>query len=139
MDWAEFLAARLDEREALARDRLCVNCGERTEPVGGPLGVTGYTHYGRPAAGQVQGWQGRRCPGRITGAEPAQDPSWVLADVASKRAVLAELQRRRDSLAAYPNAANVMGLSAIETTVRLLCEPWSGHPDYPGKAVSSLA
>lgn len=83
---AATIRAGLDAVERQARDRLCISCGLPTRPLRNALGVTGYTHDRERG-----GWDGRRCPGSVTGAEPVQRPERVLARVASLRALLDDL------------------------------------------------
>lgn len=79
---AGWLAGCVDADEALARDRLCVNCRVPVKPLRDCAGMTtGYTHD--PAF-----WPGIRCEGRLTGAEPVHSPERALADVAFKRLIL---------------------------------------------------
>ncbi len=102
-DLIAFLNARLDEDEELARDRLCVNCRNPVLPLRSALGVTGYTH-GREGADALAGvfWQGVRCPGRITGAEPVQNRDRALREVEAGRKFLAWYAATGDG--AYLNA-----------------------------------
>lgn len=79
-DLVQWLGAQLDDDERLVRDQLCVNCGNPTAPLESPLGVTGYTHEG--------GWEGRRCPGRLVGAERVQNPARVLRETDAKRRIV---------------------------------------------------
>lgn len=94
VDLAQWLRAQLDADEKVVQDRLCVNCGNGVAPLSGPLGVTGYTHEGLRLNDQGElerGWEGRRCQGRLTGAEPVQNPARVLREIDSKRQLLDEL------------------------------------------------
>lgn len=125
-----FIAARLDERETAVRDHLCVHCGNPTVPLRSALGITGYTHGGESHPGR---WQGVRCPGRFTGAEPVQDPVGVLREVAAKRAVLA----------AHAGEINKYGEPEPRCLVCLTDrgryqEDWSGDP-WPCLTVRHLA
>ncbi len=81
-DLAAFLAARLDEDEAAAGG--CMNCGL---PIAAATTKTGWTHGDRTAV--KGGWQGVRCPGKITGALPWPDPARRLREVEAGRAILA--------------------------------------------------
>lgn len=140
-DLVEFLRARLDAAERAVRDRLCLNCGNRVVPLQSDFGVTGYTHEG--------GWQGRRCPGRLVGATPVQDPEWVLAEVEAKRR-LVELhvitvektdvppfdsytgERNPDE---YNVTCAICGWASDDPTsacltLRLLALPYATHPEY---------
>lgn len=93
-DLVAFYRARLDEDEAAVRDHLCINCGHYTVPLRSPLGVTGYTHDGRMSNGQWEnGWQGVRCPSRLTGATPVQNPDRVLREVAAGRRLIERYER----------------------------------------------
>lgn len=92
MDLVQWLSVQLDEDEKAVRDRLCVNCGNGVEPLSSPLGTTGYTHEGLRLNDQGEfeyGWEGRRCPGMITGAEPVQNPARALREIDAKRKLIA--------------------------------------------------
>lgn len=90
-DLRAFLTACLDQEEQTVRERRCINCGNRTtidrrDP--GPH--TTYTHdRWDPDTQRFSGWEGVRCPGMFTGAEPPQLPERLLAEVAAKRRILA--------------------------------------------------
>ena len=90
-DIRAFLAACLDQEDQTARERRCIHCGNRTtqdrhDP--GPHAT--YTHdRWDPVAERYRGWEGVRCPGSVTGAEPPQVPERILAEVAAKRRILA--------------------------------------------------
>lgn len=116
-DIAAFLAARLDEDEAAARDRLCVNCGDPTRA----FGITGYTHGGD--------WQGRRCPGRVTGAQPVQNPARVLREVEAKRKIIGEHQAVTKLAGLTEQDLGFLGWYR-EWVLKNLAAIWSGHPDY---------
>ena len=125
--WAEFIRARLAEDEAEAKDGLCVNCGQRTAPLRNALGVTGHTHSG--------GWEGVRCPGRITGAVPVQNPARVLRQVQAMREIL-QLAFEADNI--HYDRCTEVGSDPPSTPVgeemrQALGSIWSDHPDY-GKA-----
>lgn len=82
-DLAAWLTVQLDGDERIARDRLCVNCGTPTTPLASHVGAFAYTHAG--------GWEGIRCPGSLTGAEPVQDPARFLRRIAADRELLADV------------------------------------------------
>jgi hypothetical protein len=82
---AGLLSVGLELDELQAQHHLCISCGLPTAPLRNAFGVTGYTHDRWRG-----GWEGQRCPGSITGAEPVQKPARVLLEVASKRALLDE-------------------------------------------------
>jgi hypothetical protein len=85
----DFVRARLDDDQHAAEKRLCIHCGNRTAPLRNFFGTVGYTHDSwDPDRETYTGWEGRRCPGRLTGAEPVQRPERVLADIAFKRLVV---------------------------------------------------
>lgn len=92
-DLVSFLTACLDEDELTAKEGRCINCGNRTKVLQDDCSVhVNYTHdrYD-PASKRFDGWDGVRCPGRLTGAERYRRPEYVLLDVAAKRAILAEV------------------------------------------------
>lgn len=122
VDLIAFLNARLDEDEARAKNHTCINCGRPTVPLRNALGITGYTHDDVGI-----GWAGQRCPGRLTGAEPVQDPACVLRDVAAKRRIVARCEKR---LATQPaRKIGVLSRLAYETLCDLASID-SDHPDY---------
>ena len=120
-DLVQWLGAQLDEDERIARDPVCVNCGNRIVPLESPFGVTGYTHEG--------GWEGRRCPGSLVGAERVQNPARVLREIEAKRRLLAAYVQ----VAAYDvneveyahGYANALG-----EAVHLLALPFADRPGY---------
>lgn len=129
-----FLAARLDEDEAGAQG--CMNCGL---PVRRETTKTGWTHGDRGAVGG--GWQGVRCPGKVTGALPWPDPARVLREVEAKRAILGEHQPGYSTT--YPKPSGQPTCSVCNEgswdvecipwpcpTVRHLSAIYSGHPGY---------
>jgi Family of unknown function (DUF6221) len=92
------LKAGLDEDEATAKSRTCIHCGGRTAPLRNMIGVTGYTHDSwNPETETRDGWEGQRCPGRLTGAEPVQDPARTLRRVAAHRKILARHDEAQDA------------------------------------------
>lgn len=129
-----FYRTRLGEDEARARDRLCVNCGGHTVPVESAIGITGYTHDGRMVNGHWEyGWQGKRCPGRLTGAEPVQDPKRVLHEVEAKRARLERYERAvNGELPQWQAGRELIGAGAaiLLGVLRDDAAIWRDHPDY---------
>lgn len=90
MGIVEFLTAQYDELQRMATDRLCIVCGhpvkERYVTDFGIREWRGYEHdERRDSTGRMHRWQGVRCEGGMTGAEPVQRPDLVLADIAAKR------------------------------------------------------
>lgn len=129
---AAFIAARLAEDEALARDRLCINCRNPTLPLRSALGVTGYTH-GRHGTGNGDAWQGVRCPSRFTGAEPVQNPARALREVEAKRRMLTDVVAQIDDMDARIEGEWGIGYSPTGESgllLKLLALPYSDHPDY---------
>ena len=130
-----FLRARLDEEEMLAKERLCINCGVLTAPLRSHLGVTGYTHDG-PA------WEGKRCRGSITGAEPVQNPARALSEVEAKLAIIKAHPITRDVIPESPDGRHGFGCATCHqdegliidrgwcTTLRALGSVYASHPDY---------
>jgi len=55
---------------------------------------------------------------------------FAMADLASKRAIVAEYERIALSAETYPNPPNFSSLIAMTTVVRHLAQPYAGHPDY---------
>jgi hypothetical protein len=58
------------------------------------------------------------------------DPAHVLAEVAAKRALLAQLQHKRDSFQRYPNQGNANGMFELERVAQMLAQPYADHPDF---------
>lgn len=134
-DLAQWLRAQLDADEKVVRDGLCVNCENPTAPLVSPLGVTGYTHEG--------GWEGRRCPGRLVGAERVQNPARVLREIDAKRKLVKLHGRatlRAGGGAQYFDTTTVCrsceaNLQFPEeswpcSTLRLLAAPYSDRPGF---------
>lgn len=133
-DLIEFLRARLDEKEKTARDRLCLNCGNPVVPLRSVLGTTGYTHEGGRANEQgqwEQGWEGQRCPGKIVGAEPVQNPTRVLREVEAKRRIV-DLHAHAHAHQCRTGEHDDGYAQWVSdcTTLRLLALPYADHPDY---------
>jgi hypothetical protein len=121
-DLAAFLRARLDEDETGAHG--CMNCGL---PIRDATTKTGWTHGDRSAVGG--GWQGIRCPGKITGALPWPDPARVLREVEAKRAILDTYVnglRQRES-GDVAKAGQLLGLLLV---LKHFATVYSDHPDY---------
>lgn len=58
------------------------------------------------------------------------DSSRVLAEVASKRAILSQYEHKVESMARYPNQGNAGGLLSLDVVLRLMASCWSDHPAY---------
>ena len=119
------MKARLDEAEAAVEKHLCINCGNPTMPLRSQIGVTGYTHDGG-----YGGWQGRRCPGRFTGAEPVQNPARVLREVEADRKLLeawslAEGDTESESAGGYADG--------LRRAVEIRALAYSDHPATTGR------
>jgi hypothetical protein len=135
-----FLNARLDEDKERAEKHLCISCGNRTLPLRNAFGITGYTHDGwDPDTETRSGWSGMRCPGRVTGAEPVQNPARELREVAAKRgrlALMIEATAEMDRLLADDTAGKVDQAMAIgraraaTVAVKYDSAVYSDHPDY---------
>jgi hypothetical protein len=126
---AAFLTARVDEDRASANG--CMNCDQ---PIRRATTKTGWTHGDRSAVGG--GWQGLRCPGKLTGALPWPDPARVLREVEAKRAILAEHGARDGnceicSAVASPAAGSSPVMSRWPCrTVRVVMSVYSDYPDF---------
>lgn len=124
MTIVEFLTARYDEEEAVVLAAIKDDGGQdggledafdrltKSRNVAGPLAFE--PRFGEPLARMIV----RNTPRR------------ALADLASKRAILAEYGRIALSAETYPNAPNFSSLIAMTTVVRLLAQPFADHPDY---------
>ncbi len=116
-DLIEFFTARLNEDEETAK--AAMYSPESRWEFGGEgslsesgTGGNGYFATG-PWGGGIEDEHGRH----IVAWQPAR----VLADVASKRKVLGWAKSCLDDRAEAPS---------VTWAVRVLCEPFAGHPDY---------
>ena len=133
-DLVAFLTARLDEDETTAKDHLCLTCGVPVIPLRNVFGITGYTHDGGSWNGGVI-WQGRRCRGSVTGAEPVQKPARVLREVQAGRAILAEHHQwvfGGMTGCSVCHAGHEVGDPSPGPcpTLRFLAAVYSDHPEY---------
>ncbi|MET7944259.1 DUF6221 family protein [Streptomyces sp. NPDC005302] len=126
-DLVRWYGEQLDEDERIARDQLCINCGSTVVPIRSDLGITGYTHGANEATlpGKVA-WQGRRCPGSVTGAVPVQNPDRCLREVEAKRDLLRVAAAAHDYHETFMNGF----ASALEGTLRLYASAYSDRPGY---------
>lgn len=135
MTITEFLTARWDEDEAVARA-----ASPGTWTYRGVESVSGSTLYDETrsiARLDYDQDDDERSVGRsiyeaeadANGAHIARhDPARVLADIAAKRAILEELVREE---AANFGDQFLDGLcSGLERSARLLAQPYAEHPDY---------
>ncbi len=132
VDLVQWLRAQLDADEKVVQDGLCVNCGNPTVPLESPLGVTGYTHEG--------GWEGRRCPGRLVGAERMQNPARVLREIDAKRRIVAlwketDEAARSDQRYAESYDTSADGFTAgredsLDDVLRLLASVYADREGY---------
>jgi hypothetical protein len=125
-DLVQFLRDRLDEDEKVVRDKLCVSCGNPIVPLRSALGITRYSHGGGRANEHGEwerNWEGRRCPGSITGAEAVQNPARVRRDIDAKRHVVRECAELLDE-----DAPGVR--TSAERMLRALAAVYRDHPDY---------
>lgn len=145
-DITEFLTARYDELERMAADRLCISClhpvKERYVTEFGLREWRGYEHdERRDSTGRMHRWQGVRCEGGMTGAEPVQRPDLVLADLAAKRAIAAghrcgSMVEERDETECITCSQPSEGFSGLWpvaypcTTMRLLAAPYAECPHF---------
>jgi hypothetical protein len=61
----------------------------------------------------------------------ANDPAYTLADIAAKRAIIADYERVWESRRAHPeDMAAAAALLALHGVVQLLVSPYADHPDY---------
>lgn len=106
----EFLTARIDEDEAVARDTL------------------EYALVPWDEARQIlyrNGWHSERAEAQINRWNPAR----VLAEVASKRRIMAEYTEA-DAYYRVHVDAPAGELAGLRTAIRLLAQPHSDHPDF---------
>lgn len=143
MDIAEFLTARYDERERMAKDRLCIVCGHPVKEryVTGLYGIRewrGYEHdERRDSTGRMHRWQGLRCEGGMTGAEPVQRPDLVLADLAVKRSIIedylilsANAQVERAAGDEVKAAAYELAAKCLHMVLRRFAQAFADHADF---------
>ena len=137
MDLPEFLTARYDELERMATDGLCISCQHPVKELYvemyGLRQWRGYEHdERRDSTGRMHRWQGVRCEGGMTGAEPVQRPDLVLADIAAKRAIVSAYVTSVEACRTDGERSQV--LAAIRLTLHgslcRLAEPYEQHPDY---------
>jgi hypothetical protein len=123
--WADFLTARLAEREALAKAAW----QSQWVVIGSSVSTAGRSGVPPlPVADTMDS--------ETAGHVAANDPAWVLEDVASKREILAAHTGRPEHRCPLPVLAGPAGqLWTPEEgacwTVRLLARPWISHPDHP--------
>lgn len=124
--WAAFVAARLDEAEAVAK----------AAADGGSWSARG-PYDGDPRANFVVREDGHDVAAWITSEDAAHiaryDPAWALHGAAAKRAVLFHCQfcmgeREAPDGPASPRAA------LARLIVMDLASEWPAHPDHPAKA-----
>jgi hypothetical protein len=120
---AAFITARWDERAATAQTWLDLK--PATNCYGEPLGKAWPPPALRRYEGESYGPWARSAVPFIT----ENDPEFVVADIASKRALLDALERnvRYWSSDDHSRAA---AEGALEVAQRCFAEPFSGHPDY---------
>jgi Family of unknown function (DUF6221) len=132
-DLTVFLAARLDEDEAAAREAIADPgmAAEWNETTSGCLDV-GLPDHGGEYWGDYVWPQGDR---RVTRFIARHDPARVLREVEAKRAIL----KAYEWVAAHK--ADGGGIErdynfrsgqviSLETAIRFLAAVWSDHPDY---------
>jgi hypothetical protein len=120
----EFLRARLNEREQMAR---------AASP--GPWRPNA-EHDEVVAVDDVTVAEGFALSGRQLRATvdhiAANDPTYVLADVAAKRAILAKLDEYAPPWS--DSRSQEIWETIAEEVVPLLAASFKGHPDFPGEA-----
>ena len=116
-DLAAFLAVRLDEDEAAARDSYYE--GQRW--IAEEEGV-----YRYPDDELIHSADRKADARHIA----LHDPARVLREVAADRKILAEYERIQLSAAAYPSQGNAAALIAVQAVVKIRAEVFDGHPDY---------
>jgi len=116
MDITAFLAARLDEREQLAR-AVQHAVGDQFDALMGALGEA-----------HEPGWRYGIVPLYLR----SHDPARVLAEVKAKRKVVTEYATAlRQPDAIFAGTERVTGfLLALEMACRALASPYADHPDY---------
>lgn len=123
--WAAFLAARLDEDEAVAK----------AAADGGGWSARG-PYDGDPGACFVVREDGHDVAAWITSEDAAHiaryDPARALGEVAAKRAILA-MHTEAQAWSYPPGDGDEAVQDALETVIRHLAGDWPGHPDYPGR------
>lgn len=129
----EFLTARLDEREAQARAAQGTHWTAYWEEVRTEVGDD--PHYYKVAGGfsPRRHWDSPQEPHEKTQPSfvfiAANDPAFVLADIAAKRRIIdyiAGVQR----YAGEPPNFDRQDAQALTHVLRILAEPFSSHPDY---------
>jgi hypothetical protein len=127
----EFLRARLDEDEAVARaasDGPWIRGAERDH-------LADNVVYGQSASWAVHITQVCNVDyGHNRDADSTHiarhDPQRVLADVAAKRAIVDAYEHKAESMARYPNPGNASGLFSLTVAVQHLAAVYTDHPAY---------
>lgn len=138
----EFLQARLDEREAIARAAIGTAAFQKQtgrwsfEKVADPYGHIPIVFALADGGGKTQAadmstaWESDERGAFIA----ANDPAYVLADIAAKRAILAEHHTVESAGRVFCSCCGLaeLGMAPFAPcrTVRLLCQPFADHPDY---------
>lgn len=136
-DWPAFLAARLDELEALAR---------ATAPApwtweSGRHGSVVADLNGETVADPGYRWSDRTHLDNVKHIV-AHDPAYVLADIAAKRAILKRYREREDAFVSRTSLTEPdqriegmlgMRLNGHLEDIKDLCRPFAGHDDWPGE------
>lgn len=125
-DLVQWLRAQLVKDEATVRENLCVSCRRPVVPLSNGVAVTGYTHDGGGG-----GWEGPRCPGAVTRAEPVQDPARVLREIDAKRELVKlHCDGAHHQCRTGEHNDGYAKWVAECTTLRLLALPYADRPGY---------
>lgn len=117
MTLVEFLRARLDEDEALARDLDLDRAGEMYSDGSGIAEMDGFPSYPWGAL-----------PEELPFMAGPGHPARVLAEVAAKRELISEIRYFEDRIDSEWGIGK--GTGDDESALRLLAAPYSGHPDF---------
>lgn len=118
MTIVEFIEARLAEREAIAKRAAAC---ELVQHDGHEPGDWSWLRsYGQPQPSQIA----------LIDHQACSDPAWVLADVAAKRAIVAEYAALTASPDRLTDAALHLTWNVLGNVVRQIAQIDSGHPGY---------
>lgn len=133
MDIADFLQARLEEDEQAARAAVgeavfAAQTGRwRFEPDSIPVVFAVAADGAKTQAANMEAaWEARERGTHIA----RHDPARVLAEVESKRVVIASYKAARDSPERWTAASSHVQHVVMKRVVRVLAAAYADHPDY---------
>lgn len=138
MELVDFLRARLDEDEAVAR-RAC-EYAEASWKLDEEFGETVLWWAPEPHIAEMERqkgltvvsdqWRGQTIDQRIAPHVARHDPARVLAEVEAKRAIVDLMAGVLAAAKGDSEVDHYGGLSAAEETLTLFARPFRDHPDF---------